>query len=49
MDYTFLKLQNKRFAIHILGSILPSRFSFVLAAMITEVEDGKSGEDAVNT
>ena len=34
---------------HILGSILPSRFTFILAAFVTEVPAWKSGEDKENT
>lgn len=32
-----------------LGSVLPSRLTFVLAAFISEVPDGKSGENEENT
>ena len=46
MDYTFIRVGTNNFAVHFIASMLPSRYTFIIAAYIVEVKDGKSGENS---
>jgi hypothetical protein len=49
MDWTFVKLGRRKFSIHIMTSMLPSRFVYILAAYIVAVKENETGETIANT